>query len=119
MHSYICNTCSVIGLYQRLHPELDYYFIEYNTPFIATLFVNDFQFLSFIENLESNLQQELAFREPEDQTYLSETGNCRHTAVAHRYPVGYLGATEIHFVHEPEDSFANIRKKFKHQRTAV
>ncbi|MDA3924615.1 MAG: DUF1919 domain-containing protein [Kiritimatiellae bacterium] len=92
----ITNNCWGYDLYKSLDRK-------YNTPFVG-LFMTPDSYLSLLEDLEGNLQEELQFADE------STPGNTK-------YPVGLLpSGIKIHFMHYETQEEANFKWRRRCQR---
>ena len=76
----VSNNCWGGEIYKRLG-------LQYNTPFIG-LYITSKHYIKLLENFDFYMKSELVFI----SNFESETSKLK-------YPIGYLGEIEIHFLH--------------------
>lgn len=114
LYSIISNTCVGGGIYALYYPDKNVNFIRYNTPFIATLFINDIDFIKLCERYEYYVSLPLVFKEPKSNSlWHKQTGHIKyfHAACNPQYPVFHLDDIEIHCIHDSKPFL--VKKKFK------
>lgn len=93
----LSNTCTGWNVIQK------YNIFPYNNPFIGSLFVNDEQYINFINNINNYLNSTPQLGEPsENSLFYHQTGNkfYQHKDIKTPYPVIFINDLEIHYIHE-------------------
>lgn len=113
MFSFISNSCVSLETYKLYYPWINQYFLEYNNPFIGSLFLDDEKYVKFCENYDYYVSIEPIFGEPENKIWEKDFGSKRymHPDVDQNYIVMYLGDIEIHWIHETNKDL--LLKKYK------
>lgn len=94
--AYISNTCAIIEIYKTLN-------IEYNHPFIGSLFIIDEQYIKFCNNFDYYINCDPLIGQPNNNSLwtLENKGIWyKHKLVPIPYVVMYLDDIEIHWIHE-------------------
>ena len=93
---YVTNNCLAQALYFSESRE-------YDSPFIGSIFLNDYQYVKMCKNYEYYVSIEPVFREPLKDTIWANQNNgvwYKHTEIQPTYPVMFLDDIEIHWIHE-------------------
>ena len=96
--AYVSNTCAIIEIYRTLN-------IEYNHPFIGSLFVIDEQYIKFCNNFDHYINCDPIIGQPNNNSLWTLENNgiwYKHRAVPIPYVVMYLDDIEIHWIHETD-----------------
>ena len=110
-HTIISNSCVGSAIFLAFYPEINPNFIEYTNPFIATLFVEDTDFVKLSLNYEKYMSSLPFFKDPRiDGLWFSQSKNSRLLSCSPSYPVMLLEDIEIHWAHDTSQS--QILKKF-------
>lgn len=94
----ISNSCLSMEIY-HLYPVDE--MMEWRSPLLGSLFLNDYDYLKFCKNYDYYIKQNPIFDKPKNR-YI-------HSAISDDYPVMYLDDVEIHWIHEV-DTDSIIRK---------
>jgi uncharacterized protein (DUF1919 family) len=104
--TFISNTCSGYELFKLFN-------IQYNNPFIGSLFVNDVQYAKFCSKFDYYVSLKPVFKNPDTQSIWAKENKgvwYKHNAIKTPYPVMYLDDIEIHWIHET--SAVNLLDKY-------
>jgi uncharacterized protein (DUF1919 family) len=103
----ISNDCTGGFVYQfELYPDKHSSFIEYNSPFIASVFANNETYVKFCENYDYYISLEPFFDEPIiTKREIFRRGDGKN------HPVMFLGDIEIHWSHDTNKTL--LLNKFK------
>ena len=96
--SYISNNCLSQVIYFSESRE-------YDSPFIGSLFVNDFDFLKLCKNYNYYISIKPEFSKPKNDSKwcIQNTGPWyKHNEIQIPYPVMFLEDIEIHWIHEKD-----------------
>lgn len=97
--AFISNTCACIHLYKHFN-------IEYNHPFIGSLFVNDDQYIKFCSNFNYYINCTPIINKPNDKSIFAIQNEgvwYKNSVISTPYVVIYLDDIEIHMVHETDE----------------
>ena len=98
--SYISNNCLAQVLYFAESRE-------YDSPFIGSIFLNDYQYVKLCKNYDYYISLTPIFGEPKNDSVWSKQNNgswYKHPEITPGYPVMFLDDIEIHWIHEHEVS---------------
>lgn len=112
-YSVIANSCVGASVIERFYKDKHKAFIEYNNPFIATIILNDEEFIKLCCNYDYYLSLTPIFGEPKLNTkWRLQSGSDRivHSTSYIKYPVYHLGDVEVHCIHDDDEK--HILKKF-------
>ena len=94
--SYISNNCLAQLLYFWESRE-------YDSPFIGSIFLNDFQYVKLCQNYEYYISLKPVLAEPlKDSIWAKQNSGIwyKHIEISPGYPVMFLDDIEIHWIHE-------------------
>jgi uncharacterized protein (DUF1919 family) len=97
--AYISNTCTCIDIHRILN-------VEYNQPFIGSLFVNDVQYIKFCGNFDYYINCTPIIGKPNDKSIWAIQNQglwYKHAAISIPYIIMYLDDIEIHWIHETDE----------------
>lgn len=97
--TYISSNCLTTGIYQHFGRA-------YDNPFVASLFVNDDQYVKFCQHFDYYIAQTPKFSLPSEASpwFRQNSGGWyRHEIIHPPYPVMYLDDIEIHWIHEDDE----------------
>jgi hypothetical protein len=114
----ISNTC--VG--QQVHNIINNN--EYNNPFVATLFVNDLDFIKLCNNIHHYISYEPVLGIPKSDTiFVKQNGSewYKHDAISTPYPIIFLDDIEIHCIHEqnPQKCLETFTRRFERMKTIM
>ena len=95
-YSYITNNClgQVLYFWESR---------EYDSPFIGSIFLNDYQYVKLCQNYEYYISLKPIFAEPLKDSVWDKQNNgiwYKHIEITPGYPVMFLDDIEIHWIHE-------------------
>ena len=96
---YITNNCLSWDLYKGMAKQYDH-------PFMASLFVDDAQYVKFCRRFNYYINLEPVYGRPSEETkWAQQTGSPRfvHSSVSPDYAVVILDDIEIHYIHQSEE----------------
>ena len=76
---------------------------EYDSPFIGSIFLNDYQYVKLCKNYNYYISLKPIFGEPRNNSIWCEQNNgpwYKHKEILPGYPVMFLDDIEIHWIHE-------------------
>lgn len=94
--SYVTNNCLAQALYFSESRE-------YESPFIGSIFLNDYQYVKMCKNYEYYISLKPVFSEPKIDSIWAKQNNgvwYKHVEISPGYPVMFLDDIEIHWIHE-------------------
>lgn len=95
-YSYITNNCLAQAIYFSEARE-------YDSPFIGSIFLNDYQYVKLCKNYEYYISLNPVFGEPKKDSIWANQNNgawYKHIEIQPTYPVMFLDDIEIHWIHE-------------------
>ena len=113
IYSIVANNCTAGKVYANFFKEKNPLFIEYTTPFVASLFIDDLQYIKFCENYDHYTSAPPQFGPPRKSRWEEYTGKKTFGPYGHQcaYPVMYLDDIDIHWAHETDEKL--LMKKYK------
>ena len=106
----LSNTCTGKVMYTMASPGVSQFSIDYPSPLIATLFVDDMGFVRFVKDYDYYPRQVPEFVKPCEGAFYRDTGDVYFGHEVH--PVMRLGDVEIHWIHENVGSENAILRKW-------
>jgi uncharacterized protein (DUF1919 family) len=82
----------------------DHFKMQYNNPFIACLFIDDYEYIKFCKNFDNYISLTPTSGEPKENTKwaLQNGGNGWFSKENNKYVVIHLGDVELHFIHDTD-----------------
>jgi uncharacterized protein (DUF1919 family) len=100
-YSIISNSCVGYGIYKSLNSNISEFLIEYTNPLIASLFLDDEEYVKFCENYDYYISLKLEFKEPKITTnWYRDVNDNRYQNGDRLYAVSHLNDVEIHWIHD-------------------
>lgn len=113
MFSLVSNTCTGWQVYRDLNPGKNDFLIEFTSPFIGSLILEDEDFVRLSESYDYFMSLTPEFVTPSPRSWMRDTGDCRYRAGEIRdYVVMSIGGIEIHWIHEPVDRTRQLMIKY-------
>lgn len=84
----VSNSCVSSGVYIDTHTE-------YSTPFVGSLFMDDYMYLKFLENYDYYINLPVKIEKINKRVYFS-----KHEHISNEYILMRLNEIEIHWIHE-------------------
>lgn len=115
--AYISNTCISTNMYKIFS-------VQYNHPFVGSLFVNDEQYIKFCQKFDYYINCTPIFGDPNENSIWAKQNSgvwYKHKDVTSPYIVMYLDDVEIHWVHETdmETTLNSYNRRLERYRTYV
>jgi len=116
--SIISNTCLAAAVARLTYRQYDH-------PFFGSLFVNDHQYLKFIQKFDQYIKVEPRFGKPDPHSvWARQSGNMwyQEKTISPGYPVTYLDLQgeepiEIHWIHEDDEK--TLLETYKRRRERI
>jgi hypothetical protein len=110
--SFVSNTCVGWSLFK-------YYELQYTNPLIASLILDDFQYLQLCSKFHyymSSVEPKMVSTPNANSAYALQTksGWYKHAAIEISYPIMLLNEIEIHWIHETDPN--QILSKYQRRR---
>jgi hypothetical protein len=112
-YSFISNTCVGLQVYRDLNPGKNDYIIEYTSPFIGSIFLDDDGFVYVCQNYDRVAFADVGFTSPLGLRWREWGGNDRYEAgTIPDYPVMHLlDGVEVHWIHETPTAAHHLFRK--------